>query len=63
MYMQLGCEKEAKAMESAICICSLMVKGGETDEKCYRYMQLGCEKEAMKSAIGICSLVLRKRQS
>ena len=33
-------------MEGAIGICSLMVKGGETDQKCYMYMQLGCEKEA-----------------
>ena len=42
-------------MKCVIGICSLMVKGGETDEKCYRYMQSDDEEEArsMKSAIGM----------
>ena len=63
--MQFGGEKRLKQMEDAIGICSLMVKGGETDEKCYRYMQRGAGKEAkaMESGIGICSSVLKNRQN
>ena len=59
--MQFGGGKRPTKMEGAIGICSLMVKGGATDEKCYRYMQLGREKEA--KPMKICSLAVEKRQN
>ena len=53
--MRFGGEKQAKLMESAIGICSWVVRMTQSDEKCYTYMQSGGEEEAqlMKTAIGI----------